>query len=71
MKNNNFIEDIFKEEDCVKCKYFLSWYDFMGDGDELEPKDLGKCENELNNSYAGEQLSCGEGDVCDLFEDVK
>lgn len=62
---NNFRQT--KEEDCTRCKYFCSWYRFMGDDDPHEPNNLGKCENELNE-YKGEEKDCGEGDVCDLWK---
>jgi len=30
--------------DYLKCPFFTSWNDYCGDGDELEPKDSGKCD---------------------------
>lgn len=64
---NNF-RKTEEEKDCTKCKYFCSWRSFMGDDDPYEPDELGKCENELNEDDRGEELSCGEGEVCDLWE---
>jgi len=40
----------------------------MGDEDPYEPDELGKCENELNEDDKGEELDCGEGEICDLWE---
>ena len=57
-----------KKKDCTRCKFFCSWYDFMGDDDPLEPTDLGKCENKLNDDDKGEETYCGEGDVCELWQ---
>jgi|TARA_B110000483_G_scaffold228215_1_gene290808 hypothetical protein len=63
---NNFRETKEKK-DCLGCHHFCSWSSFMGDDDLLEPDDLGKCENKLNEDNEGEELVCGEGEVCDLW----
>ena len=68
MKHN--FRETEEENDCTICLHFCSWYDFMGDNDDLEPKEYGKCENALNDAEE-ESLHCGEGDVCDLFTKIK
>lgn len=51
-------EEKKKENDCLNCKHFESYYD-MYDQDPLEPHDVGRCKkNEIGNS-------CSEGFICE------
>jgi DnaJ-class molecular chaperone len=46
----------------LKCPFFTSWYDYCGDGDELEPKDSGKCDFMEDEQCSDTENPC----VCDI-----
>lgn len=57
------------ENNCTQCKYFISWFDYMNDGDELEPRDEGKCDHDDNDDE--NDLVCPSIDfTCNLFEEI-
>ena len=50
------------EHTCENCSNFTSWYDYMGDDDEYEPKDSGLC---TERGYA----ECWN-DACEYFSPI-
>ena len=61
-------------KDCTNCIYFESWRDIFF-GDELEPDEYGRCENQDSEWHwtkdeENSHVVVGEDHVCDNFKKI-